>query len=110
MIVRLLCLAFVATAYAQDLVQPSEFRFPPGWTYPGAEWETIKDPEAAGFSSARLDVLRVWLKTQDTTGMMAIHKYLAKDPRVLHATVKHSGSKTWGPSRKSKSGPRCRIP
>src|ERR1051326_613523 len=38
--------------------------------FPGAAWERVTTPEAAGFSSARLDVLRAWMKTQSTTAMV----------------------------------------
>jgi hypothetical protein len=38
--------------------------------FPGADWEHVASPEAAGFSSAKLDVLRAWMKTQSTTAMM----------------------------------------
>ncbi|HEX8817594.1 MAG TPA: serine hydrolase [Terriglobales bacterium] len=37
--------------------------------YPGAEWERTA-PESEGFSSARLEALRTWLKTEHTTAMM----------------------------------------
>ncbi|MCL4849818.1 MAG: serine hydrolase [Bryobacteraceae bacterium] len=77
----------------------------------------MASPEAAGYSRERLDLLRAWLKTHDTTGMMVVvggrvlfeygnvvetskvasvrksvlgmlfGKYIAKDPRMLHATV-----------------------
>lgn len=100
---------------------PSEYHAPPGSTFPGASWEKVKSPEAVGFSSAKLEVLREWLKTQNTTGMMAVTggrvlfeygntselskiasvrksilgmlfgRYVAKDSRVLHATVKDLG-------------------
>ena len=38
-------------------------------TYPGADWERVK-PESAEFSNAKLEALRGWLKTQQTTAMM----------------------------------------
>jgi hypothetical protein len=44
-----------------------------GYVVPGKQWERIT-PEAAGFSSAKLEVLRAWLKTQPTTAMMAIYR------------------------------------
>ncbi len=44
-----------------------------GTVVPGAAWEHVS-PEAAGFSAARLEVLRAWLKTQPTTAMMAVYK------------------------------------
>src|SRR5438552_1683721 len=37
--------------------------------FPGADWEHVPGPEAAGFSSTKLDVLRAWMKTQSTTAM-----------------------------------------
>ncbi|MBV8732002.1 MAG: serine hydrolase [Acidobacteriia bacterium] len=39
--------------------------------FPGANWERVK-PEAVSTSSARLEVLRSWLKTQKTTAMMIV--------------------------------------
>jgi CubicO group peptidase (beta-lactamase class C family) len=39
---------------------------------PGKEWESIADPESAGYSSQRLAGLRAWLGSLDTTGMMVI--------------------------------------
>jgi CubicO group peptidase (beta-lactamase class C family) len=38
-------------------------------TFPGTDWERVK-PESEGFSSARLEALRGWLKTQRTTAML----------------------------------------
>src|SRR6266516_2341361 len=40
---------------------------------PGKDWERSK-PEDAGYSSKRLDVLKGYLATIDTTAMMAVHK------------------------------------
>ena len=40
---------------------------------PGLEWERAK-PEAAAYSSAKLDALRGWLKTQQTTAMMLVYR------------------------------------
>ena len=40
---------------------------------PGATWTTVK-PETVGYSSARLESLRSWLKTLDTKAMLiAVH-------------------------------------
>ena len=36
---------------------------------PGATWTVVK-PEAAGYSSARLQILRQWLETHDTKAML----------------------------------------
>jgi CubicO group peptidase (beta-lactamase class C family) len=40
---------------------------------PGAEWARAK-PEAAEFSSAKLEALRGWLRTQQTTAMMVVYR------------------------------------
>src|ERR1700722_10914033 len=38
---------------------------------PGVEWERAK-PESMGYSTARLEALRAWLKTQQTAAMMIV--------------------------------------
>jgi hypothetical protein len=38
---------------------------------PGAEWQTVA-PESVGYSSAKLEALRAWVKTQDTGSMIVI--------------------------------------
>jgi CubicO group peptidase (beta-lactamase class C family) len=38
--------------------------------FPVKEWERIEKPESAGYSSARLQALRGWLQSLDTTAMM----------------------------------------
>jgi CubicO group peptidase (beta-lactamase class C family) len=38
---------------------------------PGTEWEEVK-PESMDYSSARLEALRAWLKTQQTASMMVV--------------------------------------
>lgn len=38
---------------------------------PGKDWQTAV-PEAVGFSSAKLEALRAWVKTQDTGSMMVL--------------------------------------
>ena len=45
---------------------------PQGAIFPGKDWDKLKSPEIAGFSSAGLEALRTWLKTQHTTGMMVV--------------------------------------
>ena len=72
----LLLLLFPAAARAEDL-KP---------VFPAAGWEHVATPEAAGFSSAKLDVLRSWMKTQTSTAMM-----VSVGGRVLfeYGDVKH---------------------
>jgi CubicO group peptidase (beta-lactamase class C family) len=38
--------------------------------FPGADWERFPSPDAAGYDGARLDALRTWLKTFNTTAMI----------------------------------------
>jgi CubicO group peptidase (beta-lactamase class C family) len=40
----------------------------PKLVFPGREWEKVK-PEVEGYSSEKLDVLRAWLKMQQTTAL-----------------------------------------
>jgi CubicO group peptidase (beta-lactamase class C family) len=42
------------------------------YVYPGAEWERVSSPEAAGYNSAKLAELTAYLRTLDTTGMMVV--------------------------------------
>jgi CubicO group peptidase (beta-lactamase class C family) len=41
----------------------------PGPVFPGADWERVANPESVGYSSARLEGLRAWLASLDTTAM-----------------------------------------
>src|SRR5262245_31682129 len=38
--------------------------------FPGKEWERIEKPESVGYTSARLQALRGWLQSLDTTAMI----------------------------------------
>ncbi len=44
-----------------------------GWSFPGAEWQHVS-PESEGFSPARLDALRAFVKTHQTDAMMVISR------------------------------------
>jgi CubicO group peptidase (beta-lactamase class C family) len=43
----------------------------PSSNNPAGNWQTVA-PESEGFSSARLEILRAWLKTEPTSSMMVI--------------------------------------
>jgi CubicO group peptidase (beta-lactamase class C family) len=45
---------------------------PDGAVYPGREWQKLRSPADAGFSVAKLEALRGWLKTQNTTGLVVV--------------------------------------
>jgi CubicO group peptidase (beta-lactamase class C family) len=60
------CLMLAALAAAQ--VSPPEAKSD---IVPGAEWQAVK-PESVGFSSSRLEGLRGWVKTGDTSSMMVV--------------------------------------
>jgi CubicO group peptidase (beta-lactamase class C family) len=40
--------------------------------FPGKDWERIEKPESAGYSPARLQALRAWVQSLDTTAMMVL--------------------------------------
>jgi CubicO group peptidase (beta-lactamase class C family) len=40
--------------------------------FPGKDWERVEKPESIGYSSARLQALRGWLQSLDTTAMMVV--------------------------------------
>ena len=44
----------------------------PALVFPGAAWESIDRPESAGYSSKRLDAVRTWVASLDTTAMMVV--------------------------------------
>ena len=60
------CVIAVASLAVQSLSQTAT---PPA--NPSAEWQTIQ-PEDAGYSSARLEALRAWLKSGQTSAMMVV--------------------------------------
>lgn len=58
----------VALAFLLAIAALAQVTYP---SNPAGEWETVS-PESQGYSSARLEVLRAWLKTEPTSSMMAI--------------------------------------
>jgi CubicO group peptidase (beta-lactamase class C family) len=70
----ILCLLFVcSTAITQtESPQPSADTKQADTTrVPGVEWELAK-PESMGYSTARLEALRAWVKAHQTTAMMVV--------------------------------------
>ena len=62
---KLVCaLALLATATVADAQTTAS-------VFPGGEWQPVAAKEA-GFSEAKLDVLRAWLETQNTTGLVVV--------------------------------------
>jgi len=61
---------FIAMLLAASSALPQTERIN-GEVVPGAEWQQAK-PEAVGYSSAKLEALRAWVKTQDTGSMMVV--------------------------------------
>lgn len=64
------------TAFVLFLVCPHALSGQPtpritGDVVPSAEWQQVA-PESVGYSSAMLEALRAWVKTQDTTSMMVV--------------------------------------
>ncbi|MBP1596255.1 MAG: beta-lactamase [Acidobacteria bacterium] len=54
-------------AYGQAPSTQSEAKAP---AFPGKTWVRIEKPETAGYSSVRLNALRAWLESIDTTAMV----------------------------------------
>ncbi len=81
---RRLRLILTALALVALLLAPVAGQAPPA--FPGADWERIAKPESAGFSTARLEALRGWLSSIDTTAV-----FVAVGGRVLfeYGDVKH---------------------
>jgi len=63
-------LAFGAIAAGDQTAPPATARIM-GDVVPGAEW-TQTTPESVGYSSAKLEALRAWVMTQDTSSMMVV--------------------------------------
>src|SRR5258707_15319357 len=59
------CLVWTACWFSTSLVLGAE---DPKLVFPGREWERVK-PEVEDYSSEKLDVLRAWLKMQQTTAL-----------------------------------------
>jgi len=51
---------------------PAAVAAPAALVFPAAEWQTIVDPETAGYSRAGLDASLEYLKTLPTTGLVAV--------------------------------------
>ncbi|MFO7692978.1 MAG: serine hydrolase [Vicinamibacterales bacterium] len=75
-------IAFVAVVAL--LLVPTSGQAPPAGVaqrepvFPGAGWERIEKPESSGYAAARLEGLRAWLASLDTTAM-----YVTVGGRVL---------------------------
>jgi CubicO group peptidase (beta-lactamase class C family) len=65
----LLLILFAAPAGGQATTQPATRIV--GDVVPGADWLQVS-PESVGYSSAKLEALRGWLKTQDTSSMVVV--------------------------------------
>jgi CubicO group peptidase (beta-lactamase class C family) len=70
--IAVLCLlsAFSSLLLAAQASAPSAKRIT-GEVVPGALWQEAS-PESVGYSSAKLEAIRAWVKTQDTGSMMVI--------------------------------------
>jgi CubicO group peptidase (beta-lactamase class C family) len=69
---RLRLLFFAGAAASAQKSSSPEAPAETDWTrVPAVDWERAK-PEAMGYSSARREALRAWLKTQQTAAMMVV--------------------------------------
>lgn len=74
---RRIAIACVALATASCAHQSSSVYRPPGThvanaVWPGATWDSIRDPRTAGWTQSGLDSVRAVLSTKETTGFVAI--------------------------------------
>jgi len=60
----------LAAVFSAAVAQPAQSSGGP--VFPGKDWERIERPETAGYSRPRLEALRSYLRTLDTTAMMAV--------------------------------------
>jgi len=58
------CIVFLLVAWPFHPCRSAE----PAFAFPGTEWIGVK-PGSVGFSNEKLEVLRAWLKTQNTTAV-----------------------------------------
>src|SRR5882672_5288461 len=68
----------------------------PASAYPQSQWQAIERPESVGFSSKRLDAVRAWIGSLDTTAMMVVvgGKTLLTYGDVAHVSYLASGRKS----------------
>src|SRR6185295_13038679 len=68
----------------------------PASVYPQQRWQAIDRPESGGFSSKRLDALRAWMTSLDTTAMMVVvgGRTLFSYGDVTHVSYLASGRKS----------------
>lgn len=73
LILRPLCVAQGRQSTGAKMTPAGSWDMGNGYVVPGVRWEHVT-PESVGYSSARLEVLRAWLKTRPTSSMMAVYK------------------------------------
>ncbi len=68
----------------------------PASGFPQKQWQAIERPESAGFSSKRLDAVRGWMASLDTTAMMVVvgGRTLFTYGDVTHVSYLASGRKS----------------
>lgn len=65
--------ASAASSAPAPILPPEGLTDENGWTWPGSEWQHVP-PESEGFSAARLEALRSFLKTHQTDAMMVLSR------------------------------------
>lgn len=67
-----MALATVACAHQSSPVHQAPGLLVANAVWPGATWDSIRDPRTAGWTRAGLDTVRALLSTKETTGFVAI--------------------------------------
>ncbi len=65
-----LSIALAAASAVWLLPRAASQPAPAAEVFPGAAWERIATPESVGYSSARLQAVRAWVQSLDTTAML----------------------------------------
>jgi len=91
---RLLLCALLSAATLLD-TQPAPVPVVAG-VFPGAAWESIDRPESIGYAPSRLEAVRAWTATLDTTAMMVVvgGRTLFAYGDVTHVSYLASGRKS----------------
>jgi CubicO group peptidase (beta-lactamase class C family) len=64
--------ACVSPRAAEAPVRPAPEKPAPAYVFPAAEWETIADPESAGYSKEGIEAVLEYAKTVPTTGFVVV--------------------------------------
>jgi hypothetical protein len=68
---HLVLIVIILISFGMDRLAGQSVSGTSGDVVPKVEWQQVS-PESVGYSSAKLEALRGWIKTQDTTSMVVV--------------------------------------